>query len=164
MDPGFRRGDDGVGIEARGRTSILRLNYRNTAEVLALAVHCAHSLLEGAGDGRGEDEIPLVQPSSAGRRGAMRVLLQGRVDRDEAELIAERIAAAHAAGMPLGDIGVLCRAKVLMRPIEQALSRRKLPVQSMNAQAFRRFQPSHRRGPAPECLNPGPVPTFDGLR
>lgn len=43
--------------------------------------------------------------------------------------------------MPLGDIGVLCRAKYLMRPIEQALSRRKLPVQSMNAQAFRRVQP-----------------------
>ncbi len=128
-----------VGIEARGRTSILRLNYRNTAEVLALAVHCAHSLLEGAGDGRGEDEIPLVQPASAGRRGAMPVLLQGRDDREEAELIAERIAAAHAVGMPLGDIGVLCRAKYLMRPIEQALGRRKVPVQSMNAQAFRRF-------------------------
>jgi len=128
-----------VGIEARGRTSILRLNYRNTAEVLALAVHCAHSLLEGAGDGRGEDEIPLVQPASAGRRGAMPVLLQGRDEREEAELIAERIAAANAAGTPLGDIGVLFRAKFLMRPIEQALGRRKLPVQSMNAQAFRRF-------------------------
>jgi len=122
-----------VGIKASGRTSILRLNYRNTAEVLALAVHCAHSLLEGASDGRGEDEIPLVQPASAGRRGAMPVLLQGRDDRDEAELIAERIAAAHAAGRPLEDIGVLCRAKYLMRPIEQALGRRKLPVQSMNA-------------------------------
>ena len=147
-----------VGIEARGRTSILRLNYRNTAEVLALAVHCAHSLLEGAGDGRGEDEIPLVQPASAGRRGAMPVLLQGRDEREEAELIAERVAAAHAAGMPLEDIGVLCRAKYLMRPIEQALGRRKLPVQSMNAQAFRIIAPSPRRGPAPEFLNPGPVP------
>lgn len=34
-----------VGIEARGRTSVLKLNYRNTAEVLALAVHCAQGLL-----------------------------------------------------------------------------------------------------------------------
>lgn len=134
-----------VGIEARGRTSILRLNYRNTAEVLALAVHCAHSLLEGAGDGRGEDEIPLVQPASAGRRGAMPVLLQARDAREEAELIAERIAAAHAAGMPLEDIGVLCRTKYLLRPIEEALDRRKLPMQSMNTQGPRRFdwrQPS----------------------
>jgi superfamily I DNA and RNA helicase len=33
-----------VGIEARGRTSVLKLNYRNTAEVLALAVHCAQAM------------------------------------------------------------------------------------------------------------------------
>ena len=134
-----------VGIEARGRTSILRLNYRNTAEVLALAVHCAQSLLKSGSEDRGEDEIPLVQPTSAGRRGAMPVLLEARNEREEAELIAERIAAAHAAGMPLEDIGVLCRTKYLMRPIEEALDRRKLPVQSMNTQAPRRFdwcQPS----------------------
>ena len=40
---------ESVGIEARGRTSILKLNYRNTAEVLALALQCAqHLLLDGA--------------------------------------------------------------------------------------------------------------------
>jgi superfamily I DNA/RNA helicase len=36
-------------------------------------------------------------------------------------------------------MAVLCRAKFLMRPIEQALGRRQIAVQSMNAQAFRRF-------------------------
>jgi hypothetical protein len=37
-----------VGMQARGRTSILRLNYRNTAEVLALAhAVCAQGLLQG---------------------------------------------------------------------------------------------------------------------
>ena len=132
-----------VGIEARGRTSILKMNYRNTAEVLALAVHCAQSLLLGAGESRDEDEIPLVQPASAGRRGTLPVLLQARDEREEAELIAERIEAARAAGTPLGDVAVLCRAKYLMRPIEQALARRRLPVQSMNAQAFRRFDWRH---------------------
>jgi superfamily I DNA/RNA helicase len=67
------------------------------------------------------------------------VLVEGRDERDEAELIAERIAAAHAGGMALEDMAVLCRAKFQMRPIEQALARRQLAVQSMNAQAFRRF-------------------------
>ncbi len=128
-----------VGIEARGRTSILRMNYRNTAEVLALAVHCAQGLLEGAAESRDDDEIPLVQPASAGRRGALPLLLEGCDEREEAELIAERIASARDAGVPLDDIAVLCRAKYLMRPIEQALVRRRLAVQSMNAQAFRRF-------------------------
>ncbi|MCB1212595.1 MAG: hypothetical protein KDK97_24935, partial [Verrucomicrobiales bacterium] len=82
-----------VGIEARGRTSVLRLNYRNTAEVLALALQCARSLLEGAGDALADDEIPLVQPASAGRRGALPTLLIGRSADDEAALVAERVAA-----------------------------------------------------------------------
>ncbi|MBP6677243.1 MAG: AAA family ATPase, partial [Vitreoscilla sp.] len=128
-----------VGIEARGRTSVLKMNYRNTAEVLALAVHCAQSLLDGAGEARSEDEIPLVQPASAGRRGAMPVLIQARDEAEEAELLAERMAQAHAAGTPLQDMAVLCRAKYLMKPIEQAMARRKLALQSMNAQAFRHF-------------------------
>ena len=131
-----------VGIEARGRTSILRLNYRNTAEVLALAVHCAQSLLEGGDDADGtrdDDAIPLVQPATAGRRGALPVLVQAKDEREEAELLAERIERAHAAGMPLEDIAVLCRAKYLMKPIEAALARRRLPLQSMNEIAFRRF-------------------------
>jgi hypothetical protein len=128
-----------VGIEARGRTSILKMNYRNTAEVLALAVQCAQSLLAGAADLRGEDEIPVVEPATAGRRGALPGLVEGRDEREEAELIAERIEKAHTAGLPLEDMAVLCRAKYLMKPFEQALARRKIAVQSMNADAFRRF-------------------------
>jgi cellobiose-specific phosphotransferase system component IIB len=128
-----------VGIEARGRTSILKLNYRNTAEVLALAVRCAQSLLQGADEVRGEDEIPLVQPSSAGRRGSLPVLVQARDEREEAELIAERVAQAYSSGLPLESIAVICRVKFLMKSIEQALTRHGIPVQSMNSQAFRRF-------------------------
>ncbi len=128
-----------VGIEARGRTSILKLNYRNTAEVLALAVHCAQNLLEGTPESRDEDEIPLVQPASAGRRGSLPVLMEARDEREEAQLVAERIDAAHQAGTALEDMAVLCRAKYLMKPIEQALARRRIAVQSMNSQAFRRF-------------------------
>ncbi|MBA2722283.1 MAG: DNA helicase II, partial [Methylibium sp.] len=49
-----------VGIEAVGRTSILRLNYRNTAEVLALAVHCAQALL--LQDSALPEDMQRVQP------------------------------------------------------------------------------------------------------
>jgi hypothetical protein len=128
-----------VGIEARGRTSVLRLNYRNTAEVLAIAVQCARSLLEGAGEACGEDEIPLVQPRTAGRRGAMPTLLTARNATEEADLIADRVREAHTGGTALGDIAVLCRTKYLMSSIEHALRAWHLAVQSMQAQAFRRF-------------------------
>ncbi len=128
-----------VGIDARGRTSVLRLNYRNTAEVLGLAVQCARSLLDGAGEARGEDEIPVVLPRTAGRRGAVPALLAARDANEEADLIADRVREAHSGGMSLADIAVLCRAKYLMGPIERALRTRRIPVQSMQANAFRRF-------------------------
>ena len=94
-----------VGIEARGRTSILRLNYRNTTEVLALALQCAQGLLQGDGPVRGEDELPLVQPLSAGRRGALPVLVQARHAQEEADLLAERLLAHAAAQAVAAEVG-----------------------------------------------------------
>lgn len=129
-----------VGIEARGRTSILRMNYRNTAEVLAVAMQVAQSLLQaGAATPPTEDTIPLVQPTSAGRRGPLPALVLAGDPAAEARQVAERVAGAIAAGRAAGDIAVLLRAKLLMRPIEAALARHGVPVQSMNAVAFRRF-------------------------
>lgn len=127
-----------VGVQAQGRTSILRMNYRNTAEVLALAMQCAQGLLQPAG--QAEDDMPVAQPTSAGRRGALPVLIEARHAQQEADLVVERLAAAHAAGMPLDEMAVLLRTKVQMRPFERALAARGLAVQSMNTPGFRRFQ------------------------
>jgi superfamily I DNA/RNA helicase len=129
----------GVGIEARGRTSILKLNYRNTAEVLALALHCAQGLLQGAGAARGEDEVPLVQPASAGRRGKLPVLIEAASEADEAALVAERVAGAVAAGRAPGEIVVLCRSRPQMKPFERALAARGIAHDAMRAEGFRRF-------------------------
>lgn len=62
-----------VGIQAQGRTTILRLNYRNTLVVLSVARAFSLDLLS-ARDAR-EDNIPIVSPQSAGRRGALPELL-----------------------------------------------------------------------------------------
>jgi len=129
-----------VGIQAQGRTSILKLNYRNTAEILALASTCAQSLLqrsEAAGDD--PEALPLVQPASAGRRGPMPVLISAQDPAEEARLLAERIAALVAEGVPLNDMAVLFRAKYQMAPLEQALKRGHIAFDSMNTRAFRRF-------------------------
>lgn len=130
-----------VGIEARGRTSVLRLNYRNTAEVLALAAHCAQSLLQTdlTAASRGDDQVPLVSPTSAGRRGPLPVLMRARGAAEEAEWIAERIEAAMAAGAHASDCAMLLRTRYLMPPIERALRQRGIDVQSMESSAFRRF-------------------------
>lgn len=127
-----------VGIQAQGRTSILRLNYRNTAEVLALAMHCAQSLL--ADKPETEESMQTVQPTTAGRRGPMPLLLEAANGLQEAELVAERIAKAVADGRALNEIAVLFRFRALMDSMDQALQRRGIAVQSMNASGFRSFE------------------------
>ncbi len=147
-----------VGIQARGRTSVLRMNYRNTAEVLALAVQCAQHLLLAEGGAAVEasrlkaappdsgppadhvdDQMQRVSPASAGRHGPLPVLLQAHNAMEEAQWLAENLAAAHADGVPLHEMAVLCRTRQQMLPIEAALARSGLPVQSMASQAFRQF-------------------------
>jgi hypothetical protein len=130
-----------VGIDARGRTSILRLNYRNTAEVMALAVHCAQQLLTGASAEQPADDedMPLVAPATAGRRGPVPVLLEGRSEQEQAELVAERIAKLYAEGAALDEIAVLARIRPALAAVERCLRRRHLACQSMASQAIRSF-------------------------
>jgi hypothetical protein len=134
-----------VGIDARGRTSVLKVNYRNTQQVLALAVQCAQTLLAPTGGDRSEDEPQLVQPASAGRPGPMPVLVEATNETEEARLLVDRIVAERDGGVPLSDIAVITRTRVQMSPIEAALRRAGVAFQSMNQQGFRHFdwrQPS----------------------
>jgi len=56
-----------VGVKAAGRTTILRLNYRNSREILKFAYDFAKgSLGPAAAD---DDHIPLIEPASAGATG-----------------------------------------------------------------------------------------------
>lgn len=126
-----------LGIKAVGTTSIFRLNYRNTAEVLALAMQCAKGIVsEKAAT---DDEMQTVQPTTAGRRGPMPVLIMAAHGRQEADLIAQRIAAAVAEGTSPGDIAVLCRVKKHMDVIAQAIAQHHIAGQSMNNPSFKSF-------------------------
>jgi UvrD-like helicase family protein/nuclease-like protein/AAA domain-containing protein len=127
-----------VGIEARGRTSILKLNYRNTAEVLALAMRCAQGLLDGSADA--DADVPTVVPTSAGRRGAMPVLITAPDERAEAVLVAERIAQDCADGVAPSQIAVLARfGKAMLPSFDRALRQRNLRTQSMADKSIRQF-------------------------
>lgn len=128
----------GMGIQAQGRTSILKLNYRNTAEVLTLAMHCADSLL--AERPETEEAMQTVQPATAGRRGPMPILLEASSAQEEANLVAERIVKALADGRALNEVAVLARTKYLLGPLMQALQRRGIDTQSMSARTIRDFE------------------------
>jgi hypothetical protein len=96
-----------LGVQAQGRTTILKLNYRNTLEILSVARSFANELLHA--DAGEDDGVPLVAPESAGRRGAVPELI--RVDSAGAELtvLVSQIRDELAHGRPLDDIAVIYR-------------------------------------------------------
>lgn len=108
-----------VGIKAQGRTTILRLNYRNTLEVLSVARAFALELLTER-DG-GEDGVPNIAPESAGRRGAYPELIRCETDWQEWDCIVSRIADEQGKGRALSDMAVICRSTDQARRAEAAL-------------------------------------------
>lgn len=111
-----------VGIQAQGRTTILRLNYRNTVEILSVAKAFAEELLNP--EDADEDGVPVIAPESAGRRGPIPELIRCASANDEAGLIAERISHEQAQGRSLSDIAVLLRFRNQAQQITQQLGRR----------------------------------------
>ena len=82
-----------AGVEAQGRTTILRLNYRNTREILMLAYDFVDDYLEASGPG---DEKPeLIIPDTAGRTGPMPVVKEFGSFEKEAKYIVELFQKMH---------------------------------------------------------------------
>lgn len=109
-----------VGIQAQGRTTILRMNYRNTLEVLSVARAFALELLTARD--AAEDGVPIVAPQSAGRRGAFPELLRCESDWHEWNCIVERIRDEQGKGRELSDMAVIYRSNSQAQRIERVLS------------------------------------------
>lgn len=116
-----------VGIQAAGRTTILRINYRNTRQILQTANLVAAEFLQP--DAQDEDGTPLVQPVSCGREGPVPLIVRLPGLRDEALKIADLLAAAHQEGHAWGDMAILCRRHSVMFECASVLRARGLPHQ-----------------------------------
>ena len=116
-----------VGIQAKGRTTILKLNYRNTKEILAVARAFADDLLAPA-DAE-EDQAPTVLPMSAGRNGPKPLLVKLPTLQKEAEFLADRLSEANRSGMPWNDMAVIYRRYGIGQALVDALTRKGIPFQ-----------------------------------
>lgn len=115
-----------VGVEAAGRTTVLRLNYRNTLEVLSVARCFANEMLsERESD---EDGIPIIAPESAGCRGALPTLLSARTGEEEMQFLISSLRDAGGEGHAWSDMAVLCQYKSQMESIRRVLERAGLSV------------------------------------
>jgi len=114
-----------LGIQAQGRTTILKINYRNTRQILDLANKVAVGILQP--DAADDDGTPLLQPISCGRDGQKPVIVRLPTMRDEMRAIRELLASSHSEGHAWGDMAVLCRRHDLMDEIARELSRHGVP-------------------------------------
>ncbi len=117
-----------VGIQAQGRTTILKINYRNTKQILQTASLIAADLLTA--DDQDDDGIPLLKPVSCGREGQAPVIIKLPTLRDEAFAIADHLASAHQEGFAWGDMAVLCADTKTRDLCARTLAQRKLPVEN----------------------------------
>lgn len=114
-----------VGVQAQGRTTILKINYRNTKQILQTANLIAADLLTA--DDKDDDGIPLVKPISCGREGQAPIILKLPSLREEAFAIADHLSSAHKEGHAWGDMAILCADWKTMDICAGALHQRKLP-------------------------------------
>jgi hypothetical protein len=123
-----------VGIQAQGRTTILKINYRNTRQILHTASLVAADLLTA--DDKDDDGIPLLKPVSCGREGQEPIIIKLPTLQAEAEAIADHLAQAHTEGFAWGDMAVLCADTKTRDLCARTLAQRKLPVEN-------RISPGH---------------------
>lgn len=114
-----------VGVQAQGRTTILKINYRNTKQILQTANLIAADLLMP--DDKDDDGIPLVKPISCGREGQAPTIIRLPSLREEAYAIADTLSSAHKEGHAWGDMAILCADWKTMDLCADALHHRKLP-------------------------------------
>ncbi|NDP38663.1 MAG: AAA family ATPase [Rhodoferax sp.] len=117
-----------VGIQAQGRTTILKINYRNTRQILQTANLIAADLLTA--DDQDDDGIPLIKPVSCGREGQAPIIIKLPTLQGEAVAIAEHLAQAHTEGFAWGDMAVLCADAKTRDLCARTLAQRKMPVEN----------------------------------
>jgi superfamily I DNA/RNA helicase len=116
-----------VGIQAQGRTTILKINYRNTKQILQTASLVAADLLTA--EDKDDDGVPLLKPVSCGRDGEAPLIIRLPTLREEAAAVADHLSAAHNEGHAWADMAILCRHWADMDLCADALRRRGLPHQ-----------------------------------
>lgn len=130
-----------VGVRAQGRTNILRINYRNTEEILQFAYRFARQYI--APSETDEDHVPTLEPLGAGRHGAAPVVRLQPDFAAEAGLIARTFAQLHRRdGVPLGQMCVTYRHQWMGERLGRALATQGLACQHLHdAGAKRAYDP-----------------------
>lgn len=108
-----------VGIKARGRTTILKLNYRNTREILEFAYQFAQEFISATESD--EDHIPILAPRSAGGTGPAPVFRVFDQQSEELDYITRCVKKWLDTGHMPNEIAILLPNKRLAEMIAMRL-------------------------------------------
>jgi len=127
-----------AGIRAQGRTTVMKVNYRNTHYIQQLASGFLHGALQ-----RGEtDETPLpaapreewLHPVSVGDIGTAPAIVVCDGPRGEGEKIVRWLRGLHVdRNVPWGDICLILRTKAEAGQVADILTRHGIPAYDLSA-------------------------------
>ena len=116
-----------LGIEAAGRTTVLKVNYRNTAQILRFARKFASDVIGAPGVCAG-DESAILMPEDGGREGVEPVVRECVSYAGEAHAIAEWLLGRKAAGYQWGQMAVLYPRHFIGERFEKILAKSGIPI------------------------------------
>lgn len=116
-----------LGIEAKGRTTVLKVNYRNTSQILRFARHFANDVM-GAPGVCADDEDAVLLPEDAGRHGLEPEVRKCVSFEGEAHAIAEWLKNRHAAGYQWAHMAVLYPEHSIGERFEKILAEHSIPI------------------------------------
>ena len=112
-----------VGIQAVGRTAILRANYRNTRSILNFAYAFSRDYF----DKHHNQELPLVDPEAYGEEGDAPELLHCASADDEARRVVTWLESRYLQSGQWSGMAVLCPTRLSVQKIAERLEKQGIP-------------------------------------
>ena len=116
-----------LGIEAQGRTTVLKVNYRNTAQIVGFARRFASDVI-GAPGTIADDEHAILMPEDAGRQGLVPEVRQCVSVDAEAHCIAEWFLGRKKAGYEWPQMACLYPEHWIGERVAQLLAKYEVPI------------------------------------
>ncbi|EGU60385.1 DNA helicase II [Vibrio nigripulchritudo ATCC 27043] len=123
-----------VGIQAQGRTTILKLNYRNTREILNFSYKFAKKYFEGFK----HKDIPLIEPEEAGCTGKIPVLKKFNSVIQEADFVVRCIKHWRTKGHDLKEIAILYPTHTTGKEMAEVLKKSDVPFQWLASSGYKK--------------------------
>lgn len=132
-----------VGLDFRGRSKILSINYRNTAQIVQFAwdFYQSHSQLKNKVQEGVVDGVEIIPPQSTKRKGPEPIIKKMNDFRGEVDFVAKSMNFLHKEkNIPFHEMAILYRVKNNHRlsyidEIKESLERHRLPFSWVTANA-----------------------------